>query len=146
MNNIHKNHLLRLTSAIFLFVSMLVQVQTAFACDYMEYSVQSTCCCEEHANKSCNKSNDCEQDKIKVTDSCCDVQVSLTTSVNVASVSQRQVPEIFVAEAEAPSPFISPNPFTTITPETTFTPLYSAIDTAWYNGADTYLLTHRFRE
>lgn len=149
MQHSHKNHIiwnhsLRLTAAIFLFVSMLVQVQVVFACDYMDKSVQRTCCCEDHADEACNKTGGCEQNK--VTDTCCDVHVSLSTSVSVASLSQKHNPEILVAEAQAPSPFISPSPSITDAPESPFTPLYSSIDTSWYNAANIYLLTHRFRE
>ena len=144
MKLFQNNYLRRVITAMFLFVSMLVQVHMVFACDFMGNSLQTTCCCEEQAVKTCGKSDGCNKDKN--TDKCCDVDVSLTTGVSIISSYQGNVPDMTVAVTPEYSPFIPSLSVITVTPESDFVHLYSAIDTKWYNDSDTYLLTLRFRE
>jgi hypothetical protein len=115
-----------------------------FACDFMGNSLQTTCCCEEQAVENCGKSDSCKEHKNS--DKCCDVDVSLTTGVSIISSYQGNVPDMIVAVTPEYSPFIPSHLAITVTPESNFTHLYSVIDTNWYNGSDTYLLTLRFRE
>ncbi len=144
MKLFQNNYLRRVIAAMFLFVSMLVQVHTVFACDFMGNALQTTCCCEKQAVEPCEKSDGCKEDKN--TDKCCDVDVSLTTGVSIISSYQGNVPDMTVAVTPEYSPFIPSLSVITVTPESDFVHLYSAIDTNWYNGSDTYLLTLRFRE
>jgi hypothetical protein len=144
MSLIQNNHLRRVITAIFLFVSMLVQVNMVFACDFMGNAIQTTCCCEERAVENCEKSDNCKEDKNS--DKCCDVDVSLTTGISIVSSYQGNVPDMTAALTPEYSPFIPSLSVITVTPESDFVLLYSAIDTNWYNGSDTYLLTLRFRE
>ena len=144
MKLFQNNYLRRLIAAMFLFASMLVQVHIVFACDFMGNSLQTTCCCEEQAAETCGKYDGCNEDKN--TDKCCDVDVSLTTGVSIISSYQGNVPDMTVAVTPEYSPFIPSLSVITVTPESDFVHLYSAIDTNWYNGSDTYLLTLRFRE
>ena len=144
MRLLHNNHLRRLIAAMFLFVSMLVQVHMVFACDFMGNTLQTTCCCEERAVENCEKPDSCKEDKNS--DKCCDVDVSLTTGVSIVNSNQVHSPDMTAAEAPELSPFIPSRSVITVTPESGFAHLYSAIDTNWYNGSNTYLLTLRFRE
>jgi hypothetical protein len=144
MRLFHNNHLRRVITAMFLFVSMLVQVHMVFACDFMGNTLQATCCCEERAVENCEKSDSCKEDKNS--DKCCDVDVSLTTGVSIVSSNQVHSPDMTAAETLELSPFIPSRSVITETPESDFAHLYSAIDTNWYNGSNTYLLTLRFRE
>ncbi len=144
MKLFQNNYLRRLITAMFLFVSMLVQVHMVFDCDFMGNSLLTTCCCEEQAAEPCEKSGGCKEDKN--TDKCCDVHVSLTTGVSIVSSYQGDIPDMTVAGTPEHSPFIPSLSVITETPESDFVHLYSAIDTNWYNGSDTYLLTLRFRE
>ncbi|MEQ8427527.1 MAG: hypothetical protein RLT87_00260 [Gammaproteobacteria bacterium] len=144
MRLFHNNHLRRVIVAIFLFVSMLVQAHTVFACDLMGNMLQTTCCCEEQAVEACGKFDDCKEDKN--IEKCCDVDVSLTTGVSIISSYQGNVPDMTIAVTPEYSPFIPSLYVIAVTPDSDFVHLYSAIDTNWYNGSDTYLLTLRFRE
>ncbi len=143
---IFRGQLLRRTIAtVFLLTGFFAQVQTVFACEILDGTPRSVCCCGEQMADGCAMGGGCAMPTQSPSTDCCEVSVEKPASLS-ATGPVTQSHTVMLLDAPQPPLAVLPTPFTPIDPSLDIRSiLYRNTSLVWLAGTQTYLVTSRLR-
>ncbi len=92
---------------IVLLGSLLTQTQSLFACDLMDSSPNTTCCCDENMNDGCPMGGGCDLSDSDILSGCCDVSTQVDVGLqNIVVSDSHQGKQVLTLDAPQPPPAI----------------------------------------
>lgn len=146
LNHIRHHPLRKGLWLIVLLGSLLAQSQNLFACELMDSSPKTTCCCDEDMNNGCPMGGGCDLSNSDVLSGCCDVSSQVEVGLQDAVASDtHSTKQLLTLDAPQPPPAIfSTNELSLINASSSLViknkPLLLSS-----SGTPVYRVTNRFR-
>jgi len=146
MNKFRTSVLRQFIAVIFLMSALYTQSQILFACDLMDGSPKTECCCGEDMEDGCPMGGGCDNAAGEIGTGCCDISVNFDVQYSVVTLTLEQQ---LVTQLNASQP-----PPSLLTTNETHFALYNEASNRrtsnnsvafWLPGTHTYFVTNRFR-
>ena len=146
MNKFRTSVLQQFVAVIFLMSVLYTHAQTLFACDLMDGTPKTECCCDENMEDGCPMGGGCDNAPGEIVTGCCDISVELyvQNSVVTSTLEEQLVTQLNASQ---------PPPSVLTTTETNLDLYIEASNlrhsnnsvASWLPGTHTYFVTNRFR-